>query len=75
MYTWIGQDEILVRNMEVLKSMLKLELIGLKRSRGKQTAYAMIKENFGISGSKKRVYDQFCEIVENAKGRLKGERA
>lgn len=45
-----------------LLSMLKLEIKGLRVSRGK-TAYSMIKAEFGIKGSKTAVYNQLAVAV------------
>lgn len=42
--------------------MLKLEIKGLKMSRGK-TAYSIIKTQFGIKGSKTAVYNQLAEAL------------
>ena len=46
-----------------LKSALKLELIGMKMWRG-QSAYARIKEEFELKGSKQKVFDQFEELLK-----------
>ena len=46
-----------------LKSALKLELIGITMWRG-QSAYARIKEEFGLKGSKQKVFDQFEELLK-----------
>ena len=51
--------------MAVLRSRLKLELEGLKSSR--RSANAIVKEQFGLSGDKLKIYDQFCEIYAQAK--------
>lgn len=53
-------------NMLAQKSALKLELAGLKHSRG--SVYAHIKRVYGLRGNKQSVYTQFCELVERAKG-------
>jgi hypothetical protein len=53
-------------NMIAQKSALKLELAGLKHSRG--SVYAHIKKVYGLRGNKQSVYTQFCELVERAKG-------
>lgn len=49
------------------KSALKLEIAGMRRSRGR-TAYAICKEVYNLKGSKESVYKQMCELVEKAKG-------
>jgi hypothetical protein len=46
----------------VLLSALKLELLGIKRSKGR-TAYSIIKSEFNLKGSRQSVYDQFKLIV------------
>ena len=52
-------------NMLAQKSALKLELQGLKMSRG--SVYAHIKRTYGLRGNKQSVYTQFCELCERAK--------
>ena len=46
----------------VLLSALKLEMLGIKRSRGR-TAYSVIKSEFNLKGNRQSVYDQFKLIV------------
>ena len=48
-----------------LKSMLKLEVLGMKR-RGR-SAYSIVKEELGIRGNKKRVLEQVTELIETIK--------
>lgn len=54
-----------------LKGALKLEVKGLRRSRG-PSAYSMIKERFGLHGNKASVLEQFINRLE-AMGILKPE--
>jgi hypothetical protein len=42
---------------------LKLELSGLKMSRGR-SFYSIIKGEFDLKGSKQKVYDQFKQLIE-----------
>jgi hypothetical protein len=42
---------------------LKLELAGMKMSRGR-SCYSIIKEEFNLKGSKQKVYDQFKQLAE-----------
>jgi len=51
--------------MIVRKQALKLEIYGMKR-RGR-SAYALIKEIYGLKGSKQRVLEQFTKIIEDIK--------
>ena len=52
--------------MIALEKALKLELLGMKR-RG-QSAYAIIKQQFGLTGSRQKVYDQFLELKNDTLG-------
>jgi hypothetical protein len=47
---------------KVLLSALKLEILGIKRSRG-ATAYSIIKREFNLKGNRQSVYDQFKLIA------------
>lgn len=47
-----------------LRSMLSLELKGMKRSRG-QSAFAMVKSQFGFKGSKEKVAAQFEKYLRD----------
>lgn len=46
-----------------LLSALKLEMIGLKRSR-RPSAYSIIKKEHGLKGNKQKVCEQFERILE-----------
>ena len=48
-----------------LKSMLKLECLGMKR-RG-QSAYSIIKAEYGFKGNKKSVLEQMDKIIKEVK--------
>ena len=58
-------DHIELYQMMVQKQALKLEIYGLK-TRGR-SAYSVIKRIYGLKGSKKRVLEQFTEIIEDRK--------
>jgi hypothetical protein len=49
---------------KVLLSALKLETLGMKRSKA-PSAYAIIKAEYGLKGNKQSVYDQFAAIVNS----------
>ena len=51
--------------MATLKSALKLEIAGLKR-RGR-SVYAIIKEEFGLTGNKRTVLADFTKLIEQKK--------
>jgi len=48
--------------MLVLRSGLKVELIGMRLTRGR-TCYSMIKEEFNLKGNKEKVLKDFEEIL------------
>ena len=56
-------EQIELWNLLVLRSALKLEMEGLKISRGK-TAYSAIKHLFNIKGNRQKVLDIFNEIIK-----------
>lgn len=60
-------NQIPLFRLITLKQALKLETLGmLKHGR---SAYSIVKEEFGLTGSKVNVYIAFCKIVDEAKAR------
>ena len=57
-----GKENIDAFRLRTLHKMLKLEILGMTR-RG-QSAYAIIKAETGLKGSKQKVYDQLSEYFE-----------
>ena len=57
-------ERINMFRMLTLKSGLKLEIAGMRMNRGR-TAYSIIKEEFGLKGSKQKVLDQFISLIDN----------
>lgn len=55
-------EQIAQFRLNSLHKMLKLEILGMTR-RG-QSAYAIIKAETGLKGSKQKVYDQLTEILK-----------
>lgn len=58
-------DDINNFRYRTLLSGLKLELVGMHR-RGR-SCYSIIKQEFGLKGSKQKVYDQFKTILDSNK--------
>ena len=56
-------EQIALYQMLVLRSALKLEMVGLKMSKGR-TAYSAIKQMFSIKGNRQKVLNIFNEIIE-----------
>ncbi len=63
-------EKIELCRMLVLEKMLRLEILGLKMSRGR-TVYSVIKKEFNLKGSRQKVYDIFKQMIEATK--QKGE--
>ena len=59
-------EKIALYQMLVLRSALKLEMVGIKMNRGR-TAYSAIKQVFNLKGSRQKVLDTFNEIIEATK--------
>ena len=54
--------------MLVLRSALKLEILGIKvGKRGQRTAYSAIKHLFNLKGNRQKVLDTFNEIIDATK--------
>ena len=58
-----GSNNIEMHRLCVLKSALKLEILGMKRSRNQRSAYSLIKAEFGFNGNKKNVFNQLEEYI------------
>jgi len=61
-------DRASINNFRILTLVkgLKLEILGLKRGRGK-SCYQILKDEFGLKGSKQKVYDQLNQVFEDWK--------
>jgi hypothetical protein len=55
-------DQIAAFRLLSLRSMLKLEILGMTRSG--RSAYSIIKQELGLKGSKTRVYDQLSAMLQ-----------
>ena len=61
-------EKIELYRMHVLHKMLKLEMLGVKMSKSRQpSAYSVIKKEYGLKGSRQKVYDAFEEIINKIK--------
>jgi len=58
-----GEEKVRNARILTLRSALKLELKGLKMSRG-ISVYAIVKREFGFKGSKARVLEQLNAFIE-----------
>ena len=60
-FTITGEDNINMARLIALKYGLKMEIKGIRMSRGR-TCYSIIKSEFGLKGNRQRVLDQFTEL-------------
>lgn len=58
-----GDESIKYYRMLTIRMGLKLELSGMRMCRGR-TCYSIAKSEFGLKGSKARVYAAFCALCE-----------
>jgi hypothetical protein len=59
----IEGDDVILFAIIALESALRLEVkTGMKMSSGR-TAYSIVKDRYGLKGSKQRVLEQFNQIV------------
>ena len=56
-------EEIEFYRLRALRSALKLEILGMKRKG--QSAYSIIKKEFIIKGSKRKVLNELNNIIRN----------
>ena len=56
-------EQINAFRLLALKSMLKLETLGMKR--GGKSAFSIVKQEFGLTGNKQKVYTEFCAMLTN----------
>lgn len=61
-----GKDNIKMFRLLSLKQGLKLEMKGMRVSRGR-TCYSVIKDEFNLKGNKQKVLEQFENIIEEIK--------
>lgn len=60
-----GEEDIRFAQMLAQRGALRLEVLGMTR-RGR-SVYSIVKEQYGLKGSKQKVLDQFCELIEEKK--------
>jgi hypothetical protein len=60
-----GKESIDMYCMLVLKSALKLEMVGIRVSRHVR-AFKIAKEQYGMKGNKQKIYADFCALCEQA---------
>ena len=58
--------------LNMLLGALRMELVGMRATRG-FSAYATAKREFGLKGSKQKVYEQMLLIVEKANAEYKND--
>ena len=61
-----GKENIQAYRMKVLKSALKMELLGMK-GRGRSSD-SIIKSEFSLKGNKQKVFEQFEQLCNSQDG-------
>lgn len=56
-------EDMVFARLATLKGGLKLEMIGMRRSKGR-SCYAILKSE-GYRGSRQKVYEQVCKKIED----------
>ena len=64
-FTLDTPEQIQMAKYLTMRSGLKLEIQGLRLTRG-VSCYKMIKDTFGLKGSKQKVLEQFEELLAEA---------
>ena len=62
-----GNQVNLARMLTLLQG-LEIEIMGMRLTSKGRTCYSMIKREYGLKGSRKKVYDQFKEMLERGSG-------
>jgi len=62
-----GEENIRNYRLLVLQKSLRLEIIGMKRSKG-PSAYNVIKQELGFKGNKRQVHELLCDHIEQELG-------
>ena len=65
-------DQIAVARMLTLRKGLQLEIKGMRHSG--RSCYSIIKRDFGLTGTRARVLEQFEQIIPNFKEITNGSR-
>ena len=60
--TNLMHDKVEMYRLLALKGALEMEIVGLQR-RGR-SVYSIIKDEFDLKGNRRKVLDQFCEIIK-----------
>ena len=64
-----GKENINLARLLSLKAGLKIEIAGMKVTRGR-TCYSIIKDEFNLKGNKQKVLAQFEDIINEMKGEV-----
>tara|TARA_Y100000593_G_scaffold12745_1_gene23620 strand:+ start:18916 stop:19221 length:306 start_codon:yes stop_codon:yes gene_type:complete len=59
-----------VFRLAALRRGIKLEMLGMKRSGGRRSSYAIVKSELGFKGNRKRVLEQLEDYMRMLRGKL-----
>ena len=68
-FTIEGKENINLARLLTLKAGLKIEIAGMKVTRGR-TCYSMIKDEFNLKGNKQKVLEQSEDIINEMTGEV-----
>jgi len=64
-FTITGKENLEFFRLCQMRGALRLEVLGMKHSRG--SVYALVKRELGFKGNKQKVLDQLCALIEQRK--------
>ncbi len=62
-------DKLTYVQMCTIRSALRLEILGMRRSRS-PSAYVIAKRKYGFTGNRKHVFEQLEELIKQEKAKL-----
>ena len=71
MFVFATKNSVNLYRMLTLQQGLAMEMKGMRLTRKAPTCYSIIKKEYGLKGSRQRVFDQFSELVRQAQEGLK----
>ena len=66
MFVFATKNSVNLYRMMTLQQGLAMEMKGMRLTRKAPTCYSIIKREYGLKGNRKRVFDQFSELVRQA---------
>ena len=58
----MGRNGIALYRLLLIKTGMELEMKGIRLTRKIPSAFTIARKEFGLSGNKRRIYENFCDI-------------